>query len=395
MANYDVIVVGAGAIGLSTAYWCSKAGKKVLLLDQFDFTNDFFSSKGESRFFRILYSNPLYSLLAQSALPLWRQLESESGQKGLLTDTELLFFGSPAGLDTPEGNIPAAEQVMSELGIPYTSYTSTGQLTTKYPVFKDLAADTIGVSQAQGGVIASDLTLRALRQLCEKQGVTLLPNRTVRQIQDPGHDGPITVRTNQGDYTARKLVLVPSAWTNQVLSNFSLQLNLEIWTMTYAYYDVESGNDRFPLWFYFGDAKEDDGSTETYFGFPTLLTPGKIKVGADFTFHKSSAPPDAPPQPDQRILRRLDKFMLAHFNGLKSTSTEAVGCLYTMTPDVNFVIDLVPGHENIALFTGDTGQAFKFTPILGKILSELALSGTTQYNIQPFSIGRDGLIKKS
>jgi monomeric sarcosine oxidase len=388
MNGYDVIVVGGGAIGLSAAYWCSKAGKKVLLLEQFDFDNSYFSSRGESRFFRIMYSDPLFALLAQSAYPLWKQLEQESGQRGILTDTELLFFGTREGLQTPEGNIPAAEQVMSELGIPYTSY-STGRLLEQYPVLKGLDAGDIGVSQAQGGVIAANLALRALRQLCTKQGVTLLPHQHVSRLQSNGQSS-VTVTTNQGDYTASKLILVPSAWTNQVLESLAVKLNLEIWTMTYAYYAVSQYTDNYPLWFYFGTPSGDDGGT--YYGLPPLLTPGQIKVGSDFTFEKSASPPTSPPQPDARMVPYLDKFMLAHFNGLQSTAMNAVGCLYTMTPDTSFVIDHVPGHDNIVLFTGDTGQAFKFTPLFGKILSELALSGTTQYNIAPFSIHRPDII---
>lgn len=388
MSNTDVIIVGGGAIGLSAAYWCSKAGKKVLLLEQFDLTNDYFSSKGESRFFRVMYSDPLFALLAQSAYPLWRQLEQESGHRGILTETGLLFFGTPAGLNTPEGNIPAAEQTMSELGIPYTPY-SAGQLQQSYTVLKGLDADEVGVSQAQGGVIAASLALQALRELCVKQGVTLLAHQRVSRIQSSGQ-GPVTVTTNQGDYTAAKLILVPSAWTNQVLSSLSVKLNLEIWTMTYAYYAVSQFTYNYPLWFYFGTPSGDDGGT--YYGLPPLLTPGQIKVGSDFTFEKSANPPTSPPQPDARMVPYLDKFMLAHFNGLQSTAMSAVGCLYTMTPDTSFVIDRVPGHDNIVLFTGDTGQAFKFTPLFGKILSELALSGTTQYNIAPFSIHRPDII---
>ncbi|ATB43161.1 hypothetical protein CYFUS_008641 [Cystobacter fuscus] len=391
MAAYDVIVVGAGAIGLSTAYWCSKAGKKVLLLDQFDFNNDYFSSKGESRFFRVMYSDPLLALLAQSAYPLWRQIESENGQGRILTDTGLLFFGTPDGLNTPEGNIPQAETVMSELGIPFASYTE-GQLESTYPVFKGLDSSSVGVSQSMGAVIAANVALQALRNLCVKQGVTLLAHQTVSRIRTAGPTS-VTVTTNQGDYTAAKLVLVPSAWTNQVLSSLSVKLNLEIWTMTYAYYGVDQYSYDYPLWFYFGTPDGDDGGT--YYGLPPLLTPGKIKVGTDFTFQKSALPPTSPPQPDPRMLSYLDKFMLAHVNGLQSTAMNAVGCLYTMTPDTNFVVDLVPGHDNIVLFTGDTGQAFKFTPILGKILSELALSGTTQFNIAPFSIHRPDIILSS
>ncbi|WP_426754928.1 FAD-dependent oxidoreductase [Myxococcus sp. Y35] len=390
MDTYDVVVVGAGAIGLSAAYWCSKAGKNVLLLDQFDIDNDYFSSKGESRFFRVMYSDPLLSLLAQSAYPLWRELEDDSGLTGILNDTSLLFFGPPNGVNTPEGNLAGAQTVLEEQGLPFRRLTAA-DFPDSYPVLQGLSDDVVGLEQPQAGVIAADRALLALRQLCQKQGVTFIPRRTVSRIQEA--PAGVTVTTAQGSYTGKKLILVPSAWTNQVLESLNIQLALEIWTMTYAYFTVASSQYSYPLWFYFGAPKFPGDDTTTYYGLPPLLTPGRIKVGTDFTFKKSSAPPTSPPQADPQMVSLLNTFMRAHFKGLQSLAHDAVGCLYTMTPDVNFVLDALPGHKDIFLFTGDTGQAFKFTPVLGKILAELALTGVTQFNIQPFSIQRPGILK--
>ncbi|NTX57012.1 FAD-dependent oxidoreductase [Myxococcus sp. CA039A] len=390
MDSYDVVVVGAGAIGLSAAYWCSKAGKKVLLLDQFDFDNDFFSSKGESRFFRVMYSNPHLSLLAQSAYPLWRELEDDSGLDGILNDTSLLFFGPPSGVNTPEGDLKDSQAVLEEQGLPFTRLTAA-DFPERYPALKGLSDDVVGLVQPQAGVIAADRALQALAQLCRKQGVTMIPRRTVSRIQDA--PGQVTVTTAQGDYTGKKLILVPSAWTNPVLDSLNLQLELEIWTMTYAYFTVAQSQYNYPLWFYFGAPQFPGDDQTTYYGLPPLLTPGRLKVGTDFTFQKSPLPPTSPPQADPRMVELLNSFMRAHFQGLQSLAQDPVGCLYTMTPDLNFVLDALPGHPDILLFTGDTGQAFKFTPLLGKILAELALTGVTQFNIQPFSIQRPGILR--
>ncbi|WP_141331572.1 FAD-dependent oxidoreductase [Myxococcus sp. AB025B] len=390
MDSYDVVVVGAGAIGLSAAWWCSKAGKKVLLLDQFDFDNDFFSSKGESRFFRVMYSDPHLSLLAQSAYPLWRELESDSGLNGILNDTSLLFFGPPSGVDTPEGDLKDSEAVLEEQGLPFQRLTAA-DFPERFPVLQGLSDDVVGLVQPQAGVIAADRALRALADQCRKRGVDMIPRRTVSRIQDA--PGRVTVTTAQGTYTGKKLILVPSAWTNGVLDSLNIQLALEIWSMTYAYFEVSPSQYTYPLWFYFGAPKFPGDDTTTYYGLPPLLTPGRIKVGTDFTFLKSPLPPTSPPQADPRMVDLLNTFMREHFRGLQSLAVDPVGCLYTMTPDLNFVLDVLPGHPDVLLFTGDTGQAFKFAPLLGRILSELALTGVTRTNIQPFSIQRPGILR--
>ena len=134
---YDVIVVVGGAIGLSAAYQCARAGKKVLLLvEQFEFFNEHASSKGDSRFFRIIYADARLSLLAQSAYALWRELEREA-ETTLLTRTGVLFYGIAGDLMTREGNLKSCLQVMDALGIPYQNYDASA-LKERFPVLKNI-----------------------------------------------------------------------------------------------------------------------------------------------------------------------------------------------------------------------------------------------------------------
>ena len=144
------------------------------------------------------------------------------------------------------------------------------------------------------------------------------------------------------------------------------------------------------MWFFFG--QPDGKDKNLYSGLSPVSPRGQIKVGGDFTEAVYDSPEDCTFDPDPEMLNLTGRFLDSTLNGVNSRPIDPQTCIYTMTPDLNFVLDFVPGYENIVLFTGGTGQGFKFTPIIGTILSQLVLAGETEYNIRPFSIHRAGIL---
>jgi glycine/D-amino acid oxidase-like deaminating enzyme len=98
-------------------------------------------------------------------------------------------------------------------------------------------------------------------------------------------------------------------------------------------------------------------------------------------------------QPDPKILSHLGRFMPQRFNGVSPTPTDSSTCLYTFTNDGQMILDTLPGHPNVAIFCGDSGRGFKFTPLVGRVLVDLATTGSTGYDISPLSIRRPGIIR--
>lgn len=383
-------------MGLATAYYAARAGKRVLVLDQFELFNQQGSSKGDSRFFRIMYSDRVLSLLAQASDPLWRDLERESGVR-LRDMNGLLFWGTPAGVSTPEGNLPGCKEAMDALGIPYEEYESPAALAQAYPVLRQLPDDCIGLYQADAGVIRADETCRALYRLGQALGVTALANQRVVDIVPGDRDGDdVAVTTETGTHRGRSVVLAPGAWTNDLLRPLGLQLNLEIWEMTVCHYGLNAPPALpYPMWFYFGLPSGDDGGT--YYSIPPVAGSGRVKVSTDFTNRIVPSPADCTRAPDERILQLVREFVGSYVNGLTDDALpgSAHTCNYTVAPDFGFILDAVPGHRNIILFSGEGGQAFKFAPLIGMVLTELALAGITRYNISNFSIHRPGIIQSS
>lgn len=392
MTRADVIVVGGGVMGLAAAYYTAAAGKRVVLLEKYALFNDQASSKGESRFFRVVYADAFLARFALTADPLWVKLEQAAGRT-LRNMIGVLFLGE-SGKKTPEGNLQGCIDVMNQLGIPYTEYRTAAEIQHAYPIWKGLPDDTLALSQAQGGPIYAQRTLQAFADLARQQGAALHENEPVLTI-DPGPTDEclVTIQTTRDKYQAPRVILAPNAWANGLLAPLGLGLNITLWEMTVAYYAVDDPSFALPLWFYFGQPKSKEDNS-TYYGFPPLEIRGQVKLSTDFTFRQCTAPSACGRVPDTAILSRISAFIGEHLNGIQlvPVANSPTTCLYAVTPDWYFVLDFLPGHRNIVLFTGDSGQAFKFAPLIGSILADLAVKGTTSYDIAPFSISRPGIL---
>jgi monomeric sarcosine oxidase len=386
-STFDLIVIGGGTIGLSSAYYAAARGLKTLLLEQFDsLGNAKASSGGASRMFRIMYSPTYMAQLAETSLALWREIETASGIQILKPDT-LIFYGDPG--NSVEGNLGTMPSILASLGVPYSSYPNAAALMQQYPAFQQMPAEYVGVTQANSAVIRVQDSLAAFATLADKAGATLVTNQPAK-VSGLSTEGPYRVTCPAGTYTAPCLVLCPGAWTNALMQPFQVQYNLAIWQMTVAYFQADVANYVYPLWYEFGP-----NSQSLYYGFPPDEVAGSLKVSADFTNSIFADPGECTYQPDPQILAQLGSFLQARFNGVQPTPTNASTCLYTMSADAEMILGPVDGAPGVSIFTGASGRGFKFTPLFGRILVDLATTGTTYYNIQPFSPYRPGIIKSA
>jgi monomeric sarcosine oxidase len=388
-ADFDIVVLGGGTIGLAAAYYAARAGYRTLLLEQFDLGNAFGGSGGFSRMFRVMYAPGSMARLAEIALALWDEIESVSAGSRLLDREALIFYGSPSRFETPEGDLPATARTMAGLGIPFEQRDGAS-LMQAFPAFKNIPADYLGLVQRTSAVIRAASSLLAFDTLATRAGATVLDHQPAT-ITTPTPTGPYRVSCPAGTYVARRLILCPGAWANQALLPFRLQLNLSIWQMTVAYFPADTTRYAYPLWYEFGAAEP--GNQGLFYGFPPDEHPGTIKVSADFTNTIYTSPEQCTYKPDPALLALLQRFLVQRFNGVRATPEHAATCLYTMSSDGQMILDRLPGFASIAIFAGDSGRAFKFTPLFGRILVELATSGSTDYAIKPFSITRPGIVK--
>lgn len=385
--NYDVIVIGGGAIGLATAYHLGKRKAKTLVLEQFTFMNQLGSSAGVSRQFRIPYPDEYMVQMALDSQPYWDELQKETSTL-LLDKVGTLWFGDPE-VHSTEGNIAEAEASLKALKVPYTTLTAK-EIEEKYH-FRNLPENYTGLFQPDGASINFKATIETLLNLCTKEEtVHLEENSPVLQINSKGELFEIT--TPHGIYIAKKLAIIPGPYINSVINLLDFKIEATYWNMSSAYFKKTDPEIQYPTWFVFQNPIEKNGNQ--FYGFPSVDWdhPEYIRVAPDFVITPLEEPNDRTLIPNPQELAYTSEWVQTHMTGLSTEPEYTSTCLIALStiPDKELLIDFapsyVPNYKNIVVYA--TGWAAKFTPFLGKIMSDLALDGKTDFNIKPFRLGR-------
>lgn len=421
-----MLIVGGGTIGLSAAYHAARRGLKVTLIDRFPVPagggpNDFGSSRGLERMFRILYSQQRRVRLVETAYAMWHELEQQAGGAPILAEQDLLFFGNP-DISTFEGNIHEIAASMDQLGIPYDRLGSPREIVERYPIFQQEAlrtpdgVDYVGLVQNNGATINVQRAFEVVRGLADRTGRVDTVVGVVRSIACE-LSGDWVVKTDDGaHYHASYLVLCPGVWLGGLLAQFGLApaskagANWSIWQMSLAYFPRAAGaTDHWPIWYEFGNTQSDPN--RLFYGFPdvgfTPDTKGRLKISADYTYTTYTDPSAPTRLPDPRLIREIQ----AHLGALLKPGVLDVqnptleqACLYSMSPDGDTVLGRIPVAPeveqfwpNAAMFCMASGRGFKYTPLFGRILVDLATTGKTAYqpDLQDFSPTRAGIFQRA
>lgn len=370
---YDVVVVGAGIEGSATAYNLAKNGQKTLLLEQFPLPHSRGSSHGQSRITRVAYGkDDHYAVMMKEGGKLWRSLERESGTS-IFLNCGCLAVGKP-DFHFIKGTIASLSRHCIKHDI-----LAPGDLRDRYPMLS-LPPDYVGVFDYSGGVLRADKALRAFQTLFVKYGGELRDGEEVTGIL-PGSE--VTIVTSQGEYRARKVVLTLGPWAPKFLPKLGINLPLKtVLTLVLYWKEKNKGEfsaDRFPTY------KNVRENVEVY-ALPSLEYPGHVRV----CYHDGpETDPDSRDMADTgRILSTMKSYVREHLPSLQDTPSIVEPCMYTNTPDLQFVLDRHPSHRNIILGVGFSGHGFKLAPVVGKILCELAMDKTPSYDLTPCRVDR-------
>lgn len=393
MSNHDVdvIVIGGGPIGLSSAYHAAKMGQSVTLLDRFHVGNQNGSSAGHVRMWRIMYTELDHAKLAIQAGDMFAELEKDMDCK-LLYRNGLLNFGVETDY-TPEGTLETAIDVMDQLGRKYVRLNKQ-QLETRYP-FKNLPDGYHGVFQEDGATIDVKSCISGLHRLNQIYGVDIREGVAVDAIESDANG--VVVKFAGQELTAKKLIMCPGSYVNEVVRpSFGFEFNILLWEMCFAYYKITDPSLYFPMFFQFDEAR--NGHSNLFYGFPEydFARRGFVRFAVDWASHTFDDVKQREFAPRSLDINLTRDYVQQHIRGVDTAPIDMASALMTHFPDNHSVLDfmpeqLVPHHRNIILCTG--GWAFKFTPIFGKICADLAIEGETSFNVEEFSISRPGLIK--
>jgi N-methyl-L-tryptophan oxidase len=372
--HYDVIITGAGSMGMAAGYFLSKSGKKTLLLDSFNPPHNKGSHHGETRIIRHAYGEgEEYVPLALKAQKLWNDLAKVTG-KQLFLQTGVLNVGYE-NTEFIQNIISSSKTHLLPLEI-----LDSSEVNKRWPGIT-LPNNYLGCFEPTSGVLKCEECIEAYRELAEQHGATILTNSKVKELSV--HNERVTVKTENQTFSADALVVSAGAWSGNLLSKLDLNLPLNPVRKTFAWFEASEdlyNYKHFPAFSF-------ESSQGLYYGFPSIDGSG-LKVGRH-DGGESINPDEAMRGFGELEEDTTDLRQFLH-NYMPSTQQLKYGktCMYTLTPDEDFIIDLHPNYPNVAIASGFSGHGFKFSSVVGQILSELIISGKTEQNISPFSIDR-------
>jgi sarcosine oxidase len=371
VAAYDVIVVGLGGMGSATACHLAARGHRVLGLEKFGPAHDHGASHGGSRITRQSYfEGPDYVPLLLRAYELFDKLAQDSGRE-VIRRTGGVMCGLPAGR-TVSGSLASAEQ----WGLPH-EMLSAADLRKRFPTLSP-RPDEVALYEDNAGFVRPEETVSAHLALAAAAGAELL-FETPMISWSPLPSGGVRVFTATGTFDAGQLVITPGPWAPQLLTDlgvpFTIERQIQYW------FQPTGGTGPFedhPIYIW-----ESADGTQVY-GFPAIDGPdGGAKI-AFFRHGNETTPESIDRSVHPSEIADMAAAAGSHLPLLPGTFLRAKTCLYSNTPDEHFVIARHPAHSSVTVACGFSGHGFKFVPVVGEIVADLATTGTTRHPIALF-----------
>ncbi len=375
MSNvYDAVIVGLGAMGSAAAWHLARRGARVVGLEQFTPAHDLGSSHGESRIIRQAYfEHPDYVPLVLSCYDQWREIEKKSAIELLLLSGGLML--SPPRNPVFRGSLLSARRHRLSHEV-----WDLDKLRTRYPAFQP-PSHFASLYEPRAGVLLVEKCILAMQRLATRAGANLHFEERVLGWEAGRGNAPARVRTNLGEYSCRALILAAGAWSPSLLR--SLGANLTVERLVMHWFQPEGALEayepqRFPVHIW----GLDNGSY--FYGMPAI--PNGIP-GLKLAFHEPRercTPATIEREVREEEIQAISESVRTYLPDLAHRHIAAKTCMYTTTPDEHFVLGPHPDQSGVFLACGFSGHGFKFAPVMGEALADLALEGKTNHPIGLF-----------
>jgi len=373
MAHFDVVVCGLGVMGSATLWELSRRRLRVLGIDRFAPGHDRGSSHGATRVIRLAYfEHPSYVPLLRRSYELWRELEKVSGVT-LVHLTGIVEMGQPEGV-LVKGVLASAKMhgLCHEL-------LSAKDLMRRFPAFQ-VPPQYVAVVQPDGGFVDAEPSIHAMLALARDAGAEVRVGERIRGIEP--HAGGVRIVTDTGSVDAGAAIVAVGPWVKSLLPELRAPLRVTRQAMAWFAPSEPSllADGRCPVFLI-------ESRHGIHYGFP-LDGAGRIKVAKHHHRDQTVNPDDHDRQvsaADEALIRAALADHLPAANGRRLDGTT---CLYTVTPDGDFIVDRLPDWPQVIVASPCSGHGFKFAPVIGEILAELAIDGATRHDITRFSLGR-------
>jgi sarcosine oxidase len=374
---YDAIVVGVGGMGASACMHLAARGRRVLGLERFALGHAHGSSHGGSRIIRDCYfEHPNYVPLLLRCNHLWSRLEAEAGER-LVHRCGVLYMAHPGGVAVDRSHASGVAH-----GVPCERLTAA-DARRRFPQFV-VPDDWNVLHEPNAGFVRPERAVLAHARVARALGAEIREGERVLEWHASARG--VEVRTDRARHAAAALVLCAGAWTPALAARMGVRWRVALRPLRVPLAWL-APRDRaactapaMPVWY----AEPPDAAP--VYGVPIASDQGPPD-GVKVAQHGGSTAAECDPEARVRDPASAGgsaaeaEHLRAQVERVAPVCAGAVvaagSCLYTMTPDQHFVVDLLPGHANVAVACGFSGHGFKFSPVVGEILADLATRGTT------------------
>lgn len=368
-----VAVVGAGIIGACAAFELASQRHDVTLFEQFDVDHDRGSSYGDSRIIRRFYDDPYYTSLMPLAYDLWRRLERTSGLH-LIDTLGGLYFGPRDHV-----RLASAARGLQAIGEPAGSLDAQA-LRARFPAFR-FRDDEAGIVDESAGSLRASRCVRAAVDAARGAGARLVTGCKVATIARASEGGVAIEHIGEREVFDRA-VACAGPWTPSMFHG--MRLPIRVTRQQYVHIAPTRDAAMFepgamPIWI---------DAAENWYGFPRHGDVDGVKL-ASHDFGPTVDPDRVDRTIDEREIERTRAYARRRFPALADGEiTFAKTCLYSVTPDEDFIVDVVEGIPGCAFVGGCSGHAFKFGTLLGAVAADIALDRKPRADISRFRLAR-------
>ena len=369
----DVIVVGVGAMGSAAAFHLARRGARVVGIDTFAPPHAMGSSHGRTRIIREAYfEDPLYVPLVQRAYECWAELEALTDRK-LLVQTGGLMIGPEDG-EVVGGALKSARQY----GLPHEIHTAA-EVRRRFPAFEPAGGE-VAVWEPRAGYLIPEDCVDAHLRLARRHGAQFRFDETVLSWRQDGEG--VEIVTTRGRLRADRVIVTAGAWAGDLLSELRLPLTIErnyLCWFTPRRPTPVFAPDRFPIFIW------EYAPGLSWYGFPDAGDGVKLALHHQ---GETTRADDVRRTVSDDEIERVRALQLRFLPGADGAVRETAVCMYTNTPDQNFIIDRHPAHPAIVVASPCSGHGFKFSSAIGEELANIALGQERRFDFSPFRLSR-------
>jgi sarcosine oxidase len=380
--KYDIIILGLGAMGSAALYQLARQSQAVLGIDQFSPPHIYGSTHGDTRITRqAIGEGEQYTPLALRSYELWKEIEDKT-RENLLTITGGLIISKHQS-DFLVNTMNAAKKYHI-----HHEVLEASKLRIKFPQF-NVQDDDLGFYEFNAGFLRPEKCVTTQLLLAQQYGAHIHQNEIIENFEEI-NENCIRVKTNQGEYQIKKLIITAGAWLPNILEEIYAKL-FTVTRQVLFWFDIQNAFEsfsqgHFPVFIYKPNPSTRIGGI---YGFPAIDgINGGIKIAQGQYGEVTDVNSVNRQVSAQEINLMYENYIAPYLPKISRQCIKAVTCLYTNTPDENFIIDTHPNHPAVLIVSPCSGHGFKYSAAIGEIVAELIIESTSTLDISGFKLGR-------